>query len=230
METVMNGMNKAGAGRFSGAVFDLDGLLIDSEPIWMWAQGLALEELGGRLTLAIQLDTTGLRLNEAILKWRGHFPGLEIDPGRLRARLIDLVRGKVAASAVAKPGALDSLRICREAGCRMAIASSSMPEVIEAALHRIGAKTFFDAVISAEGEEHGKPHPAVYLAAAGRLGIDPGECIAFEDSVFGLRSAKAAGMHCIAVPEEHNRGRPEYGIADRVLASLEDFRAEHLHR
>lgn len=230
MELEEMGAGKTRGQRFLGAVFDLDGLLIDSEPIWMWAQSLALEELGGRLTLAIQLDTTGLRLNEAILKWRGHFPGLEIDSGRLRSRLIQLVSGKIADSAEAKPGALRSLGICREAGCRLAIASSSMPEIIEAALERLQAKTLFDAVVSAEGEDHGKPHPAVYLSAAARLGLDPGDCIAFEDSVFGLRSAKSAGMHCIAVPEEHNRTRPEYGIADRVLLSLEDLLPEHLHR
>ena len=110
----------------------------------------------------------------------------------------------------------------------MAIASSSMPEIIEAAVDLLDARDLFQALVSAEGEAHGKPHPAVYLAAAKRLGLEPGQCIAFEDSVFGLQSAKAAGMHCVAVPEAHNRSRPEYGIADRVLESLEGFRPEFL--
>ena len=63
-----------------------------------------------------------------------------------------------------------------------------------------------------------------------KLGIAPGNCIAFEDSVFGLLSAHAAGIHCVAVPEEHNRGRTEYAIAHRILGSLEEFQAEHLNR
>lgn len=112
----------------------------------------------------------------------------------------------------------------------MAIASSSMPEIIEAAVDRLGARGMFQALVSAEGEAHGKPHPAVYLAAAKKLGVDPGDCIAFEDSVFGLQSAKAAGMHCIAVPEAHNRGRKEYAIADRILGSLEEFGELFLRR
>ena len=181
------------------------------------------------MTLAIQLETTGLRLNEAILKWRALFPALDLHPERLRDRLIELVKGRMA-TAEAKPGALRSLEICRDAGCRLAIASSSMPEIIEAALDRLSARSYFQAVVSAEGEEHGKPHPAVYLSAASALGLDPRSCIAFEDSVHGLRSAKAAGMHCIAVPEEHNRSRSEYGIADRIFHSLEDFHPGHLLR
>jgi sugar-phosphatase len=108
------------------------------------------------------------------------------------------------------------------------VASSSPPEVIAAGLERLGAVGRFHTVLSSEGESHGKPHPAVYLSAAAGMGIDPRRCIAFEDSVPGVRAAKAAGMFCVAVPEEHNRGRAEYAIADRVLESLEEFTAEFL--
>jgi sugar-phosphatase len=215
---------------FPGAVFDLDGLLIDSEPVWMWAQTKAFRELGVELTEAMQLATTGLRMMETLEVWRGYFPHIEIDAVKIRSRLSELVGGRLRESGEAKPGALKVLGMCRESGCRMAIASSSMPEVIEAAVERLGARHLFDALVSAEGEAHGKPHPAVYLSAARKLGVDPAECIAFEDSVFGLRSAVAAGMHCVAVPEAHNRGRPEYAIAHRILDSLERFEAGFLER
>jgi mannitol-1-/sugar-/sorbitol-6-/2-deoxyglucose-6-phosphatase len=208
---------------FKGAVFDLDGLLIDSEPIWMWAQTEAFRELGVELTAAMQHATTGMRMQEAILAWRGYFPAISIDPVSIRERLMNLVAEALKASGMPKPGALRALEVCRAAGCRMAIASSSMPAIIDAALDRLDARDFFHSVVSAEGLAHGKPHPAVYLSAAESLGIDPAECIAFEDSIFGLRSAKAAGMHCVAVPEAHNRGRSEYAIADRILGSLEEF-------
>jgi sugar-phosphatase len=215
---------------FRGAVFDLDGLLIDSEPVWMWAQTKAFRELGAELTEAMQSATTGLRMMEAVAVWRGYFPRIEIDQMKIRSRLGELVGGRLRESGEAKPGALKALEVCRRSGCRMAIASSSMPEIIEAAVDRLGARNLFDTLVSAEGEAHGKPHPAVYLSAARKLGVDPGECIAFEDSVFGLRSAVAAGMHCVAVPEARNRGRPEYAIAHRILESLDQFEAAFLQR
>jgi beta-phosphoglucomutase-like phosphatase (HAD superfamily) len=220
---------------FKGAVFDLDGLLVDSEPVWMWAQRKIFTELGVELTDAMQLQTTGLRMRETLAIWRGFFPKTEMDPAHLRARLVELMVGHLRVEGRPKAGALRTLEMCHEAGCRMAIASSSPPEIIEAAIGRLealrpGARAWFGGALSAEGMEHGKPHPAVYLSAAAHLGVEPGDCIAFEDSVHGLRSAHAAGMHCVAVPEEHNRGRTEYAIAHRILSSLEEFEAGFLRR
>jgi beta-phosphoglucomutase-like phosphatase (HAD superfamily) len=221
--------------RFEGAVFDLDGLLMDSEPVWMRAQRKMFTEMGVDLTDAMQLATAGMRLHETLVVWRGYFPGTPLDPVGMRARLVDLVGGSLRDSGLPKAGAIRAMELCHASGCRMAIASSSPPEIIHAAVDRMdelhpGVRGWFREILSAEGEAHGKPHPAVYLSAAERLGVAPGNCIAFEDSVFGLRSAHAAGMHCVAVPEEHNRGREEYGIAHRILVSLEEFRAEHLIR
>jgi mannitol-1-/sugar-/sorbitol-6-/2-deoxyglucose-6-phosphatase len=180
-------------------------------------------EMGLPLTVEMQRATTGMRMQETILVWRGFFPGRELDPAHLGSRLIEIVAGELRATGVAKPGALRALDLCLGAGCRVGLASSSPPAVIKAGLESLGVWDLFHAVVSAEGETHGKPHPAVFLTAAAKLGIDPRACIAFEDSVAGVRAAKAAGMFCVAVPEEHNRGRSEYAIADRVLDSLEAF-------
>ena len=221
--------------RFKGAVFDLDGLLMDSEPVWSWAQRKMFAEMGAELTQAMQWTTTGMRLNEALSVWSGYFPETAMDPAAMRARLVELVGGSLRESGLPKAGAIRAMGICHASGCRMAIASSAPPEIIQVALDRMdgmhpGVRDWFSAILSAEGEAHGKPHPAIYLSAAMRLGIAPGDCIAFEDSVFGLRSAHAAGMHCVAVPEEHNRGRAEYGIAHRVLESLDAFEPGFLDR
>jgi mannitol-1-/sugar-/sorbitol-6-/2-deoxyglucose-6-phosphatase len=221
--------------RFEGAVFDLDGLLMDSEPVWSWAQRTMFAEMGVELTEAMQWATAGMRMNEALLVWSGYFPGTAMDPVGMRARLVELVGVSLMRSGSPKAGAIRAMELCHASGCRMAIASSSPPEIIQAALDRMdrlhpGVRDRFSVILSAEGEAHGKPHPAVYLSAAARLGVEPRDCIAFEDSVFGLRSAHAAGMHCVAVPEAHNRGREEYGIAHRILHSLEDFQMEHLAR
>ncbi|MEO6094757.1 MAG: HAD-IA family hydrolase [Fibrobacteria bacterium] len=220
---------------FRGAVFDLDGLLMDSEPIWMWAQVKTFAELGAELTEEMQLATTGLRLREALLVWRGYFPRLDLEPEKLRIRLLELMLSAIRDSGQPKPGAIRALEICHRAGCRIAIASSSPPEIIQAAVDRLdilhaGARGWFREILSAEAEVRGKPHPDVFLSAAAKLEVEPWDCIAFEDSVHGVRSAYAAGMHCIAVPEEHNRGRTEYAIAHRVLESLDAFEPGFLHR
>lgn len=214
--------------RFPGAVFDLDGLLIDSERIWERAQVEVFSELGLELTLEMQRATTGMRMQETIQVWRGFFPGSALDPGAIGASLVARVGGALRAAGVAKPGAMQALDLCERAGCRLAVASSSPPAVIMAALERLGALRRFHTIVSAEGETHGKPHPAVFLTAAANLGVDPTACIAFEDSVAGVKAAKAAGMHVVAVPEAHNRGRADFVIADRVLETLESFTSAHL--
>ena len=183
----------------------------------------------------MQLATTGMRMRETLEIWRGFYPDAELDQERLRESLIGLMVKGLRDSGRPKAGAIETLALCREAGCRMAIASSSPMEVIRAAVDRLdavrpGLKGWFHETLSAEAEIRGKPFPDVYLSAAGKLGVEPGDCIAFEDSVHGLRSSHAAGMHCIAVPEEHNRGRSDYAIAHRILDSLEEFKRDYLRR
>jgi mannitol-1-/sugar-/sorbitol-6-/2-deoxyglucose-6-phosphatase len=215
-------------GRFGGAIFDLDGLLIDSERLWEKAQMAAFAEIGLELTLEMQHSTTGMRLKEAMRIWQGYFPRAELDAARLNASMNAFMIREFGKTGAVKPGAVRALDLCADAGCRLAIASSSPPEVIAAALETLALADRFHAVVSAVLEIHGKPHPAVFLSAASRLGIGPDACIAFEDSVAGVRAAKAAGMVVVAVPEEHNRGRAEYAVADRVLRSLEDLPADLL--
>lgn len=221
-------MQPARALRFKGAIFDLDGLLLDSEPIWRKAQRLAFDELGAELTEGMQVETTGLGLEAAMLIWKQWFPGIYLEEGWIRSRLVELALEGIRDAGHAKAGAHATIKICSEAGCKMAIASSSSMLFIQAALERLGVAPFFQAIVSGEDEKNGKPHPAVYLAAAKRLGVMPGDCIAFEDSVHGLHSAKAAGMHCLAVPDKFHRKDPRFAIADLVMDSLEDFRSEWL--
>ncbi len=208
---------------YKGAIFDLDGLLIDSEPIWRWAQVQTLKEAGGVLTNSMQLETTGLGLDAALKLWKIWFPGAALEKAGIQKKLEDLALGRILQDGKAQPGAEQTLEICRDAGCLLAVASSSSPRFIHAVLNRLGVEPLFRALVSSQEVEQGKPHPAVYLAAAHQLGLSPAECLAFEDSLHGLRSAKAAGMACIAVPAEHDRLHPGFAISDTLLTSLEDF-------
>jgi sugar-phosphatase len=110
--------------------------------------------------------------------------------------------------------------MCARAGLQLAVASSSPPRLIEASLARLGLRDHFTEIVSAESEPYGKPHPAVFLTTAARLGVAPTECLVFEDSLNGLVAAKAARMICVAVPE---RVDPRFAFADLVLPSLEAF-------
>ena len=108
-------------------------------------------------------------------------------------------------------------------GLRLGLASSSPPELIETITGKLGIGNYFSVMRSAVEEGRGKPDPAVYLSAADKLAVNPANCVAFEDSVPGVRSAKAAGMSVIAVPAEHPINEPGFNLADIKLRSLSDF-------
>jgi sugar-phosphatase len=216
--------------KYKGAIFDLDGLLVDSEPVWRWAQAKALGEAGVQLTEAMQTETTGLGLDEAYKVWKTWFPHAGLRKDAIGSRLHDLVLEKISEEGKAKPGAFRTLEICRDAGCAMAVASSSPKHFIRAALVRLDIQGFFQAVVSGQDVKHEKPHPEIYQMTAECLGLAPGDCLAFEDSLPGLRAAKAAGMWCVAVPEGNLGKTAGFDIADLLLASLDHFSPHMLRR
>jgi sugar-phosphatase len=124
----------------------------------------------------------------------------------------------------------ESVAACREAGFRIALASSSPMTLIDAVLHRFELGRSFEVVRTADDERHGKPHPAIYLSTAHQLGVAPDACVAVEDSVNGVLAAKAARMACVAVPAPELRGDRRLGIADVVLDSLHALDARCLDR
>nr|WP_268793624.1 HAD-IA family hydrolase [Nodularia spumigena] len=118
------------------------------------------------------------------------------------------------------PGAVEIIQLCQQMHLPLALATSSPIRLMEAVLNKLGLQDSFDVVSSAQTEEFGKPHPAVYLTTAHRLGVHPQKCVAFEDSIRGIISAKAASMRCIAVPALEDRADPRFAIADVKLDSL----------
>jgi hypothetical protein len=125
-----------------------------------------------------------------------------------------------------KPGALHAIEECESRSLRLAVASSAPLRIIESSLRRFGLEYRFETLCSAEHEPAGKPDPAVFLTAAGRLDVEPGSCVVFEDSLAGVNAAKRAGMLCVAVPEEFpgpDGDSSEFFAADVVLRSLADL-------
>src|SRR6185437_1555082 len=183
---------------FQASIFDMDGLLIDSEVLWHEAE---LEILGDRL--GVPLDKAG---------------GVRTTKGMFVDEVIDLILTKGSL----KPGALGAIDLCAARGWPLAVASSSEYRLIDAALEHFDLRDRFTLIHSAEDEEYGKPHPAVYLTAASKLGAPPKRCLAWEDAPAGVLAAKAASMACIAVPESGEGTDPAFGLADLVVDSLAD--------
>jgi sugar-phosphatase len=152
--------------------------------------------------------------------WSG--PNCKDVENEIYEKVIATVRQK----GVARKGVKEVLEFVKGKGVKMAIASSSSMSLITAVLQHLQIEKYFEAVYSAEFEEYGKPHPAVYLTTAKMLDVPVKNCIAFEDSFNGLLAAKAARMKCVCVPDESLVGSQKLGIADVVLFSLSDFNEE----
>jgi HAD superfamily hydrolase (TIGR01509 family) len=207
-------------------IFDMDGMLTDSEPLWRIAAVDALNAIGVPLTLHDALATTGLRTDELVEHWYGLHPWPDpprkVVEGQIDTRVIELIRER----SVPNPGVLEILELLSGAGYPLGIASSSASEVIQAVLETLGLERYFAVVQSAEHEPFGKPHPAVYIEAARRLGVAPVHCVAFEDSPNGVIAAKAARMRCVAVPDPALADDRRFLAADVRLPSLTAFRLE----
>jgi sugar-phosphatase len=209
-------------------IFDLDGLLIDSEPLWQEAEITVFATVGVALTRDMCRQTMGLRVDAAIAHWYARFPWEGPTPEQVKQAVLAEVRRLIVARGCILPGVRQALDLTRASGARLALASSSPLALIETAIQQLGIAPYFDVVHSAEFEAFGKPHPAVYLSAARLLGVDPHRCVALEDSINGVIAAKAAGMRCIAVPERSALEDRRFGVADLVLASLEHLDAATL--
>jgi mannitol-1-/sugar-/sorbitol-6-/2-deoxyglucose-6-phosphatase len=212
----------------AAVIFDMDGMLTDSEPLWRIASVEALNAVGVPVNEADVVETTGLRTDELLEHWYGVYPWSEpprkVVEGEIERRVIELIRER----SVPNPGVLEILETLSAAGYLLAIASSSQSEVIQAVLETLGIASYFTVVQSAEHEPFGKPHPAVYIEAARALGVAPVACVAFEDSPNGVIAAKAAKMRCVAVPDPALVDDRRFLAADLHLSSLTEFRLEML--
>ncbi len=210
------------------AIFDLDGLLVDSEPLWRKAEREVFAEVGLELTDDDCRTTLGMRCDAVVAHWFARSPWsglstLQVQQ-RIENRMLALLRGEGRAM----PGVEHALDLLESRQVWLAVASSSTIEHIDAALHRIGVGERFAVRCSSMDEEHGKPDPAVYLSAARRLGLSPNECLAFEDSLLGVEAAYRAGMRVIAVPDPSEYEDGSFGHADVVLSSLAHISVDHL--
>ncbi len=201
-------------------IFDMDGLLLDSEDFWQQAEFEVFSSLGVPLTLADTQATVGLRCDYVVQYWYQRHPWQGPTQGEVADSIIHKVIRLQQAHGRLLPGAREALSLCRDLQLPVALATSSNHLMMLAALEHFAIRDYFAATCSAQFLPYAKPHPQVYLNAAAALGINPEYCLALEDSVTGVIAAKAARMRCYAVPDAQHRADPRYSIADAILPSL----------
>lgn len=204
-------------------LFDMDGLLVDSEPFWKIAEKEVFGALGLQLSDDLLRQVMGFRLSEVVEHWYHYQPWPNPNFKQTEADILDCMEAFMRKDAVALPGVIQSLEYVKEHKLACALASSSSMRLIEAIVDKLNIRSYFDLLYSAEFEAYGKPHPGIFLTAAQKLGSAQKHCLVLEDSVNGVIAAKAARMLCVAVPEPEKLNDPRFSIADYRLKSLEEF-------
>lgn len=182
-----------------GILFDMDGLLFDTESVWQKNWKLEAEKRGYEYPEVFPqyiCGTSGESMYAAILKF---FPN--VDAVEFAAKVTAQVAEDVSHGVEPMPGLHEILKQAKEKGYRIAVASSSPMAQIKSNLEREGILHFFDALTSSKEVANGKPSPDVFLLAAKRIGLDPKECLVFEDGLNGIRAGVAAGCTCIMIPD-----------------------------
>lgn len=205
---------------FEAVIFDMDGVLIDSEPVWKIAMEAVFKSVGCMLTKQDFALTAGMRLDEVIAYWYNIAPWPVVSPEEvvkmIIAKMIELL------STHGKPltGVIDTLKYLKQKGLKIGLATSSYEILIDCVLKTLDIKSYFEITHSAEHEDYGKPHPAVYLSAAAMLKINPAKCLVIEDSLNGIIAGKAARMTVVCIPEKTQIPNPKMVLAD---AQFEDM-------
>jgi len=207
-------------GDFQAAIFDMDGLLIDSEPLWRRAEIAAFARVGVSLTDEMCKETMGTRLDDMVAYWRARFPWEGASDEAMGSDILRRVTALIAAEGEPLPGVHEVIGRLREMGVPLGLASSSPMALIEAVVDRLGLRDSFRVLCTAVDEEKGKPDPGVYLTAARGLGVAPQRCLAFEDSPAGVTAGMRAGMRVVAVPSGSDLALLEH--AEFLWGTLEE--------
>jgi sugar-phosphatase len=205
-------------------IFDMDGVLIDSEPLWKIAEVEGFGKVGLDLTFTDCEETVGLRIDEVVKLWYKKRPWQNKTVTAVTSDIISILIREIKQKGTALPGVEECLKKFKAKGFKIGLATSSSNAIIDAVMDRLQIRNH-----SAEDEVNGKPHPAVFLTCAEKLGVSPLDCWVIEDSFNGIIAAKAARMKVIAVPEKSHQVDPRLVIADLHLDTLENFNLDLLN-
>jgi HAD superfamily hydrolase (TIGR01509 family) len=204
-------------------IFDLDGIIIESEPLWKEVERKVFASVGLNLTIEMCRRTVGLDTHDTIKFWYTEKPWTGKDSRQLYHEIIEAMRKTLLEKVELKEGFLETLQLIQRKSLPVAVATSSPQVLIDAALNKFGILGEFTVLNSSEKEEYGKPHPGVYLTTSRKLETDPRNCLAFEDSFNGAIAAKAARMKLVTVPDPADIEDKRFDFSDLKLSSLLKF-------
>ncbi|MEY3075700.1 MAG: hypothetical protein RJB25_1344 [Bacteroidota bacterium] len=210
---------------FEAIIFDMDGVLIDSEPLWKIAMETVFGQYGSTLTHQDFQKTVGLRIDEVIAFWNAHeswgLQNLQMVEDQIINQLISLIEQHPQPLL----GVLDTLDFLQAQHKKIGLATSSSQKLIDTVLKNLGIRSYFDFTYSAEFESYGKPHPGVYLKVAEELKVPVQKCLVIEDSFNGVVAGLAAKMKVCCIPEKTHFPNPRLAVADFEYSDLEQLLA-----
>lgn len=210
---------------YKAVIFDMDGVLIDSEPLWKIGMQKVFDSIGCQLTKKDFQKTVGLRIDEVIGYWYNVAPWKNYSVKEVETQIMSEMVRLIHENGKPLPGVLDTIRYLKSKGMKIGLGTSSYSVMIEAVLNSLQLNGAFDFVHSAEMEAYGKPHPAVYLTVAEKLHVKPTECLVIEDSLTGIIAGKAARMTVVAIPEKTHEVNPKISLADYEFEDMTQFLA-----
>jgi HAD superfamily hydrolase (TIGR01509 family) len=210
------------AGRYRAVVFDMDGLLLDTETLWHEAEVELFARHGGEFTWDDKMTVIGTSYDFTADYFADRLDRPRSEGPALVREMIELMHALVRRAVEARPGAVELVERLRADGVPLGLASNSPRFLVDDALATAGLADAFDTIVTSDDVERAKPAPDIYLLACERLGVEPADALALEDSASGVTAAKAAGLTVIGVPQF---AETDVSAADRVIDSLEELLA-----
>lgn len=207
-------------------IFDMDGVIIDSEPLWKIAEVEGFGKVGLDLTHTDCEETVGLRIDQVVQMWYQKVGWNTKSPQEVETDIVDILIREIKAQGRALEGLYETLEKLSKTNLKIGLATSSYQRIINAVLEKLNITQYFHVIHSAEFEALGKPHPAVFISTAEMLKVNPVDCLVIEDSLNGVLAAKSARMKVIAIPEKTHHYDERLIIADKILPSLNHFSLE----
>jgi mannitol-1-/sugar-/sorbitol-6-/2-deoxyglucose-6-phosphatase len=203
-------------------IFDMDGVLIESEHLWRRAMIMGFKEYGMELSEDDCRKTMGLRIGEVIDQWLVRFKMTSVSAKNLENKIIELLIALIEESGVFIQGIPALIAFCREKELKIGLATSSSVLLMNTVLKKLDLVNEIHAAISAEFMQYGKPHPQVFLLCAEKLEVQPQQCLVIEDSLNGVIAGKAAQMKVIAVPDDEHKHSSGFFVADHQLNNMHE--------
>ena len=204
-------------------IYDMDGVIINSEPLWREALIHCFNKVGFDFTQDKCRTTQGMRLIEVVEYWFADQPWKGKSIEDVETDILTKVTELIMQKGIAMDGVNKSIELFKAKGYRVALASSSATSLINAVLDKLGLSDAFEVINSAENLAFGKPHPEIFIKTAKQLGVKPNNCWVIEDSFHGVLAGKAALMKVIAIPDDEAKNDKRFAIADYQLNSLSEI-------